>query len=157
MIETLTQKHTIEDYQRLAEGAPYQLIDGELIMSPAPKPKHQRILMRIIEKLIPLSKGRGDLFVAPVDVYFDDEDAFQPDIIFISNQKKHIIKDDGIYGAPDLVIEILSKSTAYYDLNKKFKVYEKYGVNEYWIIDPDAQTIELYRNDQVQWSEHQGQ
>ena len=65
-------------------------------------------------------------------------------MIFISKQRQEIVKQDGIYGAPDLVIEILSPATAYYDIKKKFKVYERYGVKEYWIVDPEMKGVELF-------------
>jgi len=68
----------------------------------------------------------------------------QPDIVFISKQRQEIIKDDGIHGAPDMVIEILSPSTAYYDIRKKYRIYEQSRVKEYWIVDPDMKSAELY-------------
>ncbi|MBD0257644.1 MAG: Uma2 family endonuclease [Cytophagales bacterium] len=86
------------------------------------------------------------LLHAPTDVYFNEESAFQADILFVSGEKLKIVKEDGIYGAPDLIVEILSPSTGYYDLKKKFQVYEKYGVREYFIIDPDDNEAVGYRN-----------
>jgi Uma2 family endonuclease len=79
-------------------------------------------------------------------VYFSEEDTFQPDIIFISKEKSNIIGEVKIEGVPDLIIEILSPSTAYYDLGRKYKVYEKAGVREYWLIHPDRKRIEIYIN-----------
>jgi Uma2 family endonuclease len=72
-------------------------------------------------------KRAGMVLYSPIDVYLDDENAFQPDIVFISKQRQEIIKDDGMHGAPDMVIEILSPSTAWYDIMKKYKIYEKPG------------------------------
>jgi Uma2 family endonuclease len=143
---------TIEYYKILPEGAPYQLIEGELVMTPAPNPRHQIILGNIVEKIRHFVKGKGIAIFSPVDVYLDDENAFQPDLIFISNERIEIIKKDGIYGAPDLVIEILSPSTALYDLREKFRVYEKYGVKEYWIVDPEINSIEIYTKDRGHFS-----
>jgi Uma2 family endonuclease len=89
-------------------------------------------------------QGAGLVLFAPTDIYLDDENVFQPDIVFISKQRRDIIKDDGIHGAPDMVIEILSPSTAYYDIKKKYKIYEKFGVKEYWIVDPEMKGVELF-------------
>jgi Uma2 family endonuclease len=79
-----------------------------------------------------------------MDNYFDDENVFQPDILFVSNERLHVIEEDGLYGAPDLVIEILSPSTAKYDLGEKKDVYERSGVKEYWIIDPATESVHGY-------------
>ena len=143
------KKYTYEDYAKLPEGAPYQLISGELIMTPAPTPYHQRISRRIEFLLIQYieENNLGEVFDSPIDVYFTEEDVFQPDIIFISKERLNIIGETKIEGAPDLVIEILSPSTAYYDLRKKFKIYEKHGVKEYWIVDPEERSIEIYQNE----------
>lgn len=143
---------SINYYKLLPEGAPYQLIEGELIMTPAPNPIHQIILGNIVEKIRQFTKGKGLVLFSPVDLYLDDENAFQPDLIFIPNEKKHIIKKDGIYGPPDLVIEILSPSTAHYDLREKFRVYERAGVKEYWIVDPEIKSIEVYGRSEGRFS-----
>jgi Uma2 family endonuclease len=143
---------SVNYYKILPEGAPYQLIEGELVMTPAPNPRHQIILGNIVEKIRHFVKGKGIAIFSPVDVYLDDENAFQPDLIFISNERMEIIKKDGIYGAPELVIEILSPSTARYDLKEKFRVYERSGVREYWIIDPDMNSVEMYTNKEARFS-----
>jgi len=136
--------HSIRDYKLLPEGSPCQLIGGELIMVPAPNPRHQIILGNIVEKVRQFTKGLGITLFSPVDVYLGEEDAYQPDMIFISKQRQEIVKQDGIYGAPDLVVEILSPSTAYYDIKKKFKVYERCGVKEYWIVDPEMKGVDVF-------------
>ncbi len=146
------KKQTIKDYKLLPEGAPYQLIEGELIMTPAPNPRHQFISGNLFEKIRQFTRGLGVVFYSPVDIYLSEENAFQPDIVFISGERRHIIKEDGIYGAPELVIEILSPSTAYYDIKKKFRVYEKSGVREYWIVDPEMNTVEIYFNEDGHFS-----
>ena len=146
MIITKEKPRNIKDYKLLPEGAPYQLIEGELIMTPAPNPLHQMISGNLFKKLSKIvdAKHAGTILYSPVDVYLDDENAYQPDIVFIAKERQGIIKDDGIHGAPDLVIEILSPSTAYYDIKKKYKVYERYGVKEYWIVDPEMKSIEVF-------------
>ena len=140
------EKHTIKDYKLLPEGAPYQLIEGELVMTPSPTTSHQIISGNLNEKIrvFVKEKSAGLLLYAPIDIYLDDENVFQPDIIFISKQRQELVKDDGIHGAPDLAVEILSPSTAYYDIKKKYKIYEKSGVKEYWIVDPEMKTVELF-------------
>lgn len=142
----IKEKHNIKDYKLLPEGSPYQLIEGELVMTPAPSIFHQIVSGNLNERirLFVKEKGAGLLLYSPVDVYLDDENAFQPDLVFVSRQRRDIIKDDGIHGAPDMIVEILSPSTAYYDIKKKFKLYEKFGVKEYWIVDPEMKNVELY-------------
>lgn len=145
-METAARTYTFADYQNLPEGAPYQLIGGDLIMSPAPTLYHQQIAGNIFFLMRDYvnKKQLGKILFAPVDVYLDEENTFQPDIVFVSKERTSIMDEQKINGAPDLVIEILSESTAYYDLKKKKEYYEKYGVKEYWIADPMEKTIDLY-------------
>lgn len=82
----------------------------------------------------------------PVDVMLSSKDVFQPDIVFVSRENKRIVKRKKIDGAPDIVIEILSPATAYYDLREKYDVYETSGVKEYWIVDIKKKKIEMYTN-----------
>ncbi|GEA17590.1 Uma2 family endonuclease [Moorella sp. E306M] len=147
MIIPVKNSYTYEDYARLPEGTPFQLIGGKLIMTPAPDTYHQIILMRLIEKLLFFLAGKdlGILFTAPVDVFLEEKETYQPDIIFIAKDRMHIIETTKIKGAPDLVIEILSPSTGYYDLKKKARVYARCGVKEYWIVDPEDKSIEVFQ------------
>ena len=144
---TLKEKtNTVKDYKLLPEGAPYQLIEGELIMTPSPNSLHQMISGNLFEMIRKVAKEKcgGTVLYSPIDVYLDEENVFQPDIVFISKERSAIIKEDGIHGAPDIVIEILSPSTAYYDMKKKFRVYERCGVREYWIVDPGMKGVEIF-------------
>jgi len=147
------KKYTYEDYAKLPEGAPYQLIGGELIMTLAPTPYHQRISRKIDFLLIEYVEKNelGEVFDAPIDVYFEETETYQPDIIFISKERLNIISETKIKGAPDLIIEILSPATAYYDLGRKYEVYEKNGVKEYWIVHPERKSIEIYQNQEGQF------
>ncbi|MFN3480485.1 MAG: Uma2 family endonuclease [Thermodesulfovibrionales bacterium] len=147
-LEKSKRQYTYEDYARLPEGAPYQLIGGELIMTPSPVPYHQIISRKIEFELVKFVDDRrlGEVIDAPMDVYLSETETYQPDIIFISNERLNIIGEKKIEGAPDLVIEILSESTAYYDLRHKKRVYERTGVKEYWIVDPMEKSIEVYEN-----------
>jgi Uma2 family endonuclease len=122
----------------LPEGTRAEIIDGVLYMSPASLVNHQVVISTLLASFynFTVKKRSGKVFTSPIDVYLNEQNAFQPDIIFISKSNKGIIKDDGIYGAPDLVIEVLSPGTSRTDLTKKKIVYEKAGVKEYWVVDP---------------------
>ena len=147
MLTAEKKKYTIEDYMMLEEGAPFQLINYDLVMSPSPTPAHQLISLRITNTIFNYLDTKGDkgfLVNAPMDVKFDDGNILQPDVLYISEPRKSELVKDRIEGAPDLVIEILSPSNAYYDLRQKKDIYQKYGVKEYIIIDPIALNGELY-------------
>ena len=140
-------KYTEADYQLLEEGTPFQLINGELIMSPSPLLLHQLIignLYLLISNFLQQSKIGGLVVLSPMDVRLDEENIFQPDLLYISEARKAELVQDRIIGAPDLVVEILSPSTAYYDLWHKKDFYERYGVKEYLIVDPMLHNAELY-------------
>ncbi|HAU31961.1 MAG: hypothetical protein XD78_0052 [Desulfotomaculum sp. 46_296] len=139
--------YTYADYALLPEGAPYQLIGGKLVMTPAPTTYHQIISMRLEGKVFNFINGKnlGVVLFAPIDVYFGEKETYQPDIIFIAQDRFHIIEPARINGAPDLVVEILSPSTGYYDLKKKARTYARHGVKEYWIADPEDRSIEVYK------------
>lgn len=140
--------YTYKDYERLPEGAPYQLIGGELVMTPSPVPYHQILIGRIFSRIDKFvrEKNLGIVIFAPLDVYFSETDTYQPDIVFISKGRLNIIGEKKVEGPPDLVIEILSPATAYYDIRIKKDMYEKSGVNEYWIVDPIQKTVEVFVN-----------
>lgn len=148
---TLKQRQicTYKEYAALPEGAPYQLIGGKLVMTPAPAPHHQRISKKlefVLYEFVEKKKGIGEIFYSPIDVYFEETEVYQPDIIFISKDRLEIIGDKKIEGPPDMIIEILSPSTAYYDLRHKRTMYAKHGVKEYWIVDPLEKSIEISEN-----------
>lgn len=140
------KKYTYEDYVKTSDDKRYELIDGELLMTPSPVPEHQRILRKIgfmLEKFV-TEDNLGELFYAPCDVYFDNENVVQPDILFISKDRLNIIGEKNIQGAPDLIIEIISESSAYRDMVLKKKLYARHGVREYWIVIPEGKEIEAY-------------
>jgi len=117
-------------------------------MSPAPGFEHFRshinILLRLFRLII--EAGKGEVIYAPVDLYLDEENVYQPDIMVVLKGSKAKITRKGVYGPPDVVVEILSPSTAYYDLTQKKDVYERSGVREYWIVDPLERSLEIYTN-----------
>ncbi len=146
--------NTYADYAAMPEGAPYQLIDGNLIMTPAPSTYHQRVSKQLgflLVEFIERTYRLGEVFLAPTDVYFGEMEVFQPDIIVVARDRLDIIGEVKIEGAPDLVIAILSPATAYYDLRHKKTVYARCGVKEYWIVDPMEHSIEIYQNEQGAW------
>ncbi|MFC0513469.1 Uma2 family endonuclease [Mucilaginibacter angelicae] len=148
MLTADKKKYTVDDYLMLEEGAPFQLINYDLIMSPSPIPAHQQLSAKIIQLLsnfLDSINDNGFLVSAPMDVKFDDGNVLQPDILYIKESRVVDLVKDRIEGAPDLIIEILSPSTAYYDLRQKKDVYEKYGVAEYIIIDPVQENADMYK------------
>lgn len=140
------RKFTYEDYLKTPDDERYELIGGELLMTPSPVPKHQRISRKIefmLEKFV-TENDLGEVFYAPCDVHLDDENVIQPDILFISKDRSNIVGEKNIQAAPDLAIEILSKSTAYRDLVQKKRLYSRFGVKEFWVVIPDEEAIEVY-------------
>src|SRR3990167_1134525 len=140
------KRYTYDDYLKTSDDRRYELIEGELYMTPSPITNHQRISRKIeflLEKFV-TENDLGEVFYAPYDVYLDDENVVQPDIMFISKGRSKIIGEKNLQGAPDLVVEILSESTAYRDLIQKKKLYAKFGVKEYWIVVPEEKTIDIY-------------
>ena len=141
------KKYPDADYMMLEEGAPFQLINYDLIISPSPTTDHQTISFRlalIIGTFLEKKNDNGYVASAPCDVKFDDGNVLQPDLLYIREERKAEIVKERIVGAPDLVAEILSPSNAYYDLRQKKDIYEKYGVKEYIIIDPVLMNADLY-------------
>ena len=138
---------TYQDYVNLPESDDkrYELIDGELYLVPSPTPAHQTSLQNLFKKLDDfVQSGRlGRVFVAPLDVVLSNEDVLQPDILYISSRRENIITEINIQGAPDLVVEILSPGTADRDRTIKRARYFVHGVQEYWMVDPQAKTIEV--------------
>lgn len=146
VVEKETKKYTYEDYCKISNDKRYELIEGELLMTPSPITNHQRISRRlefILEKFI-TENNLGELFYAPYDVYFDNENVVQPDLLFISKDRLHIIGEKNVQGVPDLVIEIISENSAYRDMVQKKKLYAKFGVKEYWVVIPEGEEIEIY-------------
>jgi Uma2 family endonuclease len=139
-------RFTYEDYKVLPEDKRYEIIEGELLVTPAPTARHQGILLELLVKLSTHVKtnGLGKVLPAPTDVILSHENVVQPDILFVGKQRLEIVNPaGGIHGAPDLVVEILSPSTAGRDQLVKRKLYGKYGVREYWVADPAAASIEV--------------
>ncbi|MBV8275127.1 MAG: Uma2 family endonuclease [Verrucomicrobia bacterium] len=142
---------TVEDYKKLPEAGPrYQLVEGELYMTPAPNRFHHDIsrnIQRALDRYLD-ENPIGILYNAPFDVYLTRTDVFQPDLIVVLEASRSILTDAGAEGPPEFVIEILSPSNRELDLVKKKGIYARLGVKEMWIIDPEPGSIEIYRFEQ---------
>lgn len=142
------QKLSYEDYALIPDdGRRHEILDGEHVMSPAPKTKHQRIVSRLDRSLGTFvdERGMGEVFVAPFDVVLSEHDIVQPDVCFVADDRLGIVDEDNCKGAPDLVVEVLSASTRRRDLIGKRKQYERFGVREYWVVDPAVDAVQTFR------------
>jgi Uma2 family endonuclease len=143
---TTAKKLTTADYEKMpADGFRHEIIEGEEYRTPAPTTDHQSVLFKIARRLGDHAEARklGRVFVAPTAVVFSRHDAVEPDVFFVSKARASIIKPKNIQGAPDLVVEVLSPSTAANDRGPKLKTYDDGGVREYWIVDPATKTVEI--------------
>jgi Uma2 family endonuclease len=136
---------TVEDYYQLPEdGNQYELFSGKLELKPSPTTIHQRMSQRLMRKLVDTCENENIIMHAPVDVILSENETRQPDILMIHRSRESIIEVHAVVGPPDLVIEILSPSTAKRDRTVKKESYAQFGVPEYWIVDPFNLTIEQY-------------
>lgn len=141
---TLHTRLTDVDLAELPDdGKRYELIEGELIVSPAPVPAHQRAVS-LMDRFLGRAEeaGYGRVYIAPVEVRFDAHNVIQPDALFIRTARLHIVTETRIEGAPDLVIEVLLPSTRSRDLRAKRQLYERFGVPFYWVLDPGERTVQ---------------
>ena len=141
-------RFTYEDYARLPDDRRYEVIDGELFLTPAPTPYHQLVKQRIEQFLLKHveSRGLGQVLDAPCDVVLSRFDVLQPDIFFVSSGRLAVIGEKYISDAPDLVVEVLSPGTRKRDRVFKSKRYARFGVREMWIADSEKKTIEVFVN-----------
>lgn len=139
---------TYDDYLHLPnDGRRYEILEGELFVSPAPVTKHQRIsrnLLTILHQHTCQHK-LGEVFSSPTDVILSRTNVVEPDLLFVSNDRKKIITEKNIQGAPDLMVEILSETSEEQDRTAKKQIYARHGVKEYWLIDPNTETLEVYK------------
>ena len=136
---------TYKDYLSLEEEKRYEIIDGELLEMPAPSLKHQKVIWNLayVFRRYQEKKDCGDFYLAPVDVVLSEEHVVQPDLVFVSKDRLSIARDRGIFGSPDLVVEVVSPSTFKRDTEDKRKLYAKYGVKEYWLVFPEERVVEV--------------
>jgi Uma2 family endonuclease len=134
-----------EHYERYDVLERYEVIDGiRYDMKPSPRLNHQILITRLWQAIDQTCHMNGLVVTAPMDVHFDEDNIVQPDIIYISETNFHIVKGNQIFGAPDLLVEILSPSSGSHDKIRKKALYEKFAVKEYWIADPILKTIDQF-------------
>lgn len=145
-------KFTYQDYKSLPESETerYELLEGELVMVPSPSFEHQNISgnLEFLLRLFVRDRDLGIVLDAPFDVVLGkpgEERVVQPDILFVAKERREIIQEEEVRGAPDLVIEVLSPATAERDRAYKRTLYARHGVKEYWLVDPEAKTIEVLK------------
>ncbi len=149
--EVALQKMTVAEFREMEvddnDTSFYELIDGEVFRKSAPAPMHQRVSRKltIVFDAHVTENQLGEIFYAPIDVFLDDYNAPQPDIVFVAAAQAYIVTNDGIEGVPTLVVEIISPSSIVRDRKAKYEVYEQAGVAEYWLVDPANQEIEVYQ------------
>ena len=138
---------TYADYVRLPEDVRCEIIDGELIMARSRNTKHQRIAadLLMILNLFIHDNRLGELFHAPTAVYLSETNVVEPDLLFITAARSQILTYADVRGAPDLVVEIVSPATAELDRTIKAELYGRFGVAEYWICNPTAETVDVLR------------
>ena len=158
-METTTKKITYQEFRQMEfdddDRFLYELLNGELVKRAAPSPLHQRISGRLSRKIGAWieEKNLGELFYAPIDVFLDDYNVPQPDLIFIKKERLGIVNlEEAVMGMPELVIEILSPSSIKRDRFEKMEVYQRFKAPEYWIVDPANSSIEVYtlQNDKLE-------
>ncbi len=151
-IQSLPKAFRYSDYLKLPDDDNlYEILRGELVVRTSPNRVHQRCSIRlsIILSLHATQHDLGEVYTAPFDVILDSESSdpeilVKPDLLFVSTDRLQIITEENVQGSPDLIVEILSPSTANTDRDQKFKIYQETQVAHYWIIDPTAQTLEEY-------------
>ena len=146
---TTARRLTFEDLELIPEeheGDRHELIDGELVVTPVPVTMHQIISMNIVRAVDRhvVAEGLGMVFHPPTGVRLTPDNLLIPDVIFVARDRLHVIGPNSIDAAPDLVVEILSPGTRQRDLTTKRNLYARFGVQEYWIVDPDARTVTVF-------------
>ncbi len=138
---------TYEDYRALPDdGRRYEILDGELYMTPSPSRAHQEFAANLLVTLKPFVAARhlGEVFIAPFDVILAKSTVVVPDLVFVSWGRLDIVTNRGVEGSPDLVVEILSPDSARRDRVEKGQLYARYGVRHFWVADPEARTLEVF-------------
>lgn len=150
---------TYAEYARLPEAGAtrYEVMGDELAVTPSPSSQHQRILTELLLRMASFVREHqlGEVFAGPLDVLFGPGDYVQPDLLFVRSDQLHLLSDRGVEGPPNLVVEIVSPATAGRDRGIKLERYRRFGVPEYWIVDPETATVEVWRPG-AQGAEHYG-
>ena len=130
------------------DGKRHEIIDGEHYVTPSPNLRHQRLVGRLhlsIGNYLEAHPGEGQLFLAPLDVVLSHHDVVEPDLLFIAGDQREIMTEKNIQGPPALVVEVLSKSTRKKDAQTKRRLFERTGVREYWLVDPELDLVQVLR------------
>ena len=146
-MKTSIKPFTYDDYLALPDdGKRHEIIDGELTMTPAPVPRHQKIQVKLTSVLHTYVEGHslGEVYCAPIDLVLSMVDIVQPDLLFVAKHRMRIIAEKNIIGIPNLIVEIVSPSSIRRDREEKLNLYQRYALPEYWIVDPETETIEVY-------------
>ena len=139
---------TYRDYEALPnDGRRSEIHEGELSVTPAPTPRHQKLIGELYLRLVQHVKARGlgEVYLSPIDVILGEATIVQPDLVFVDTTRLGLVSHRGIEGAPTLAVEVLSPSTTLIDRSTKLQLYARHGVPYYWIVDPEARRIEVYR------------
>jgi Uma2 family endonuclease len=142
----LRRRLTYSDYLAIPEdGSRHEILAGSLVVTPSPRPAHQRVVLRLAMALEAHFRHHAgtEVFVSPIDLILTPHDILQPDLLVIDDPRS--VTDRGIEGTPLLVIEVLSKGTAVRDRGRKARRYAELGIPHYWLVDPDARRVEAFR------------
>jgi len=140
-------RFTYEDYLAFPDdGRRHELIDGEHVVTPAPTRRHQELSLRLAMAIGNHLAARpvGAVYTAPLDVILSDTDVVQPDILFVSNERRQVL-GTWVHGAPDLAVEIISPASRRIDEVTKRRLFDRAGVREYWVVDPEIEVVKIYR------------
>ncbi len=147
MVTSVIRKLTYDEFQELPRDGSkrFELIEGEVFMTPSPNTGHQRAVAKLLRRLADYvdQNDLGEVFIAPYDIVFSKWTALEPDLLFIRRERSSIITAANVQGAPDLVIEVLSPSNKTYGRETKMRAYESAGVSEVWYLDPEEKTGEV--------------
>lgn len=142
-------RFTYADYRHLPDdGLRYEVLDGELVVSPSPSRRHQQLSKRLqfeLYKHVEVDHQLGEVYDAPFDVILADDNVLVPDLIYVARERQALFSQRGLDGAPDLVVEILSPSTRSRDLGVKRRIYARFGVRELWLVDPERDMVDVHR------------
>jgi Uma2 family endonuclease len=144
------RKLTYDDFVHFPDdGQRHELIDGEHVVSPSPNTRHQRVVLHLVTLLHTLVRQHdlGMVFVAPYDVVLSIHDVVEPDLLFVARERLALLTEANLQGAPDLAVEVLSPSNRRQDELRKRDLYERRGVAEYWVVDPEAETVKVFRRE----------
>lgn len=146
MATDVRRTYTYADLERIpADGRRYEILAGDLLVTPAPRTVHQRVVVQIAHLLCGFAQKSGGLaLVAPTDVLISDSDVLEPDVLYLGPSSVGRCTERFIQGAPDVVVEVLSPGTEHVDRGEKLRIYREAGVREYWIVDPERRFVELH-------------